>query len=54
MDLLEYYYYAVNVLIFLCSLKRVIISCYELFYPMLSNYFRERRLKKVIHFYWEE
>ena len=38
MDLLEYYYYSVNVLIFLCSFKRAVISGYELFYPMLENY----------------
>lgn len=54
MYLLQYYYYAVNVLIFLCALKRSIISGYELFYPLFSNYLREKRLEKVIHFYDEE
>ena len=53
MDFIDYYYYGVNVLIFLSSLKRVIVISYDLSHTYFEEYFRTKRLKKVIRYYDE-
>ena len=53
-NLIDYYYLGVNILVFISSLKRIIVLSYELFYPYFEEYFRLKRLKKVIHFYDED